>query len=198
MPLFTPAEARAFRYQGQTPLAAFADAELTAAEARIRASFERYCGVAFEPTPRTATVDGARGGPLILPDPLVTAVTNVETFVGTTATGLTVEERNAIEIDNSLLHRRGNVWPTGARAVRVTYTHGYATPPPDIVRAALILAVEQLAGSNISARATQATNENGAFNLAVAGWRDNQPFGLPEVDSLVSAERARWRVPGVG
>lgn len=199
MVLFTKDEAKAFRYQGQVPLAQMADDDLEAAEARIRAAFEDICGVAFSPVADTvATVDGRHNGPLILPHPLVTAITGATTYRGgTTGTDLTTEQLDALEIDGWLLHWRGGWWPGGGRAVRLTYTHGYADPPLEIKRAALILAVEQLSGSNISPRATQQTNEVGTFNLAVPGWREGQYFGLPEVDAVLAREAAKWKGPRV-
>jgi hypothetical protein len=75
----------------------------------------------------------------------------------------------------------------------VTYTHGYATPPAAIKRAALILAVNDLAGSNISDRATQQTDQNGTFNLAVPGWRDGQWYGLPTSTACSSATASAGR-----
>lgn len=198
MALFTVADARAFPYQGQTPLAsssAYSDDLISAAADRITEEFAAICGVAFAPTARTVTFDGDYTSELYLPDPLVTAVTTVETWTGSTWQTFSGTAR---VLDERTLYYDGGIWPFGRAQVRVTYTHGYDTPPAAIVRAALILCVDQLTGSNVSDRATQQTNENGTFNLAVPGWRTNQYYGLPVVDSVLARERARWNGPRVG
>lgn len=197
MALFTAAEAKAFKYQGQMSLASFDDEDLEAAELRIRQAFEDICGVAFAPTETTEEIDGGTGDTLALPDDLVTAVATVESWDG--AAWAAVETGGYRLIAGGVLLRGGGAyWPRGRASVRATYTHGYAEPPLEIKRAALILATEQLRGSNISARATQQTNENGTFNLAVPGWREGQYFGLPEVDAVLAREAAKWKGPRVG
>lgn len=202
--IFTVADARAFRYQGQTPLAVeddYPDELIEATAARISADFERIAGVAFVPTTVTDEVfDGPGDGSLLLPRPRVTAVTaaGYRGYGAADWTAYTVEELAGIELDSAagIAYRVGACWPRGSRAVKLTYTHGYATPPEAIKRAALILAVEQLAGSNVSARATQATNEFGTYNLSVAGWREQSYYGLPEVDSVLARYSARTPMVG--
>lgn len=204
MAIFTVTEAREFKYQGQTPLdseTAYPDELIAAAAERITADFARICGVAFEPTTVTDEVfDGPGDGPLLLPHTRVTVVSaaGYRAYGETAWTAFTAGELAALELDSEagLLYRVGTRWPCGSRRLRVTYTHGYATPPAPIVRAALILAVEELRGSNLSPRQTQQTNEIGTFNLAVPGWRDNQWYGLPIVDAALA--RYSERGPMVG
>jgi hypothetical protein len=191
--IFSLEEAREFQYQGQTPLedeTRFPDEMIEDAAERITEQFADICDVSFVPvTGATKEFDG-NGEPYLLGlPPLVSAVSTVESWNGSTwvASGLTYRLLG----DGSLLGT--SRWPWGRANLRATFDHGYTTPPRGIKRAALILAVEQLAGSNISARATQQTNENGTFNLAVPGWRENQWFGLPEVDSALADERAKHR-----
>lgn len=184
--IFSVAEARAFVHQGQTPLAnatTYPDALITAAAERITARFARICDVSFVPVVgATAILDGGGEPYLLLPDARVTAVATVERWDGAAwvASGLTYRLLD----DGSLL---GDArWPWGRANLRVTYTHGYAEVPGPIKWAALIVAVNELAGSNVSDRATQQTNEYGTYNLSVAGWREHQWYGLPPVDSVLA------------
>lgn len=189
--IFTLAEARAFPYQGQVPLAddtAYPDEMITDAAERITEDFARICDVSFVPVVgATATLDGNGAPYLLLNRAKVTAVTAVEHWDGTAWVDAGLGYR--VLDDGALLGQTR--WPWGRANLRVTYTHGYAEPPPAIKRAALILAVEELAGSNISARATQQTDANGTFNLSVPGWRDNQWTGVPDVDSTLQRYSAR-------
>jgi hypothetical protein len=207
MALFTTAEARAFTVGDRQPLAnatTYPDAAITAAEAGIAAAFARICGVAFVPTTETdAIVDATGGNALLLPHPRVTAVAAAAYRWGglaTTWTALTVEELAALELDPiGLVRWPGRWWPTGTGRVRLTYTHGYATPPYDIKRAALILCWRWLVGENLGDRTISASNASGGVErFAVAGgslggtrfW-----FGYPEVDATLARYLAG---PGVG
>lgn len=194
--IFSLAEARAFQYQGQTPLAddaAFPDELIEAAAERITEDFARICDVSFVPVAGAqATLDGNGAPYLLLPHAKVTAVTAVESWQNGAwaASGLTYRLLD----DGALLG--DSRWPWGRANLRITYTHGYAAPPEQVKRAALILAVNDLQGSNVSDRATQQTNTFGVYNLAVAGWRDGSWYGLPVVDSVL--QRYSRRTPQVG
>lgn len=199
--IFTPAEAKAFRYQGQTPLAeGYTDPELQAAADRITEDFARICGVSFVPATVTDEVlEGDGGCTLLLPRTRVTAVPALaRRWHGQNDwTALTVDELAGIIFERSgLVTWPLGYWPCGAGRVRATYTHGYTAPPEPVKRAALILAVNQLVGSNVSDRATQWTNDGGTYNLSVAGWREGQWYGFPEVDSTL--QRFNERGPAVG
>lgn len=204
--IFTLAEARAFRHQGQTPLAsatAYSDDLVQDAADRITEDFARICDVSFVPVTVTDEVLDVGGGwrarTLLLPHPRVTAVSAASYRAAgvTTWTDLTADDLASLVIEpGGGVYWPSGYWPWGPGRAKVSYTHGYAAPPAAIVRAALILAVEDLAGSNISDRATQQTNENGTFNLAVPGWRDGQWYGVPVVDSVL--QRYSERGPAVG
>jgi hypothetical protein len=202
--LFTAAEARAFVYQGAAQLAdvaTYPDALIEDAAGRITADFERICDVAFGPTDVANEVLAAGGGDSVLvPHQRLTAVAAAawrwpDRWGATTWTALTSDQLATLELDPAGLVRwPGRCWPRGAATVRLSYTHGYASPPAAIVRAALILAVNDLLSSNVSDRATQQTNQFGTYNLAVPGWRDGQWYGLPVVDSVLQrySERGSW------
>lgn len=196
MTIFSVAEARAFKYQGQTPLSdatAYPNALIEAAALRIAEDFAEICDVSFvSVTAATAILNGNGDPYLMLPKSRVTAVASVESWNGSAwvASGLGYRLMD----DGSLLG--DSRWPWGRANLRVTYTHGYATPPEAVKRAALILAVYQLTSSNVNDRATQQTTEYGTYNLAVAGWREQAYFGLPVVDSVLA--RYSERGPMVG
>lgn len=205
MPLFSADDARAFTVGDRQPLASeetYSDAAIEAAEAGIAAAFERICGVAFVPTTEPATVIAAWGGDtLLLPRRRVTAISaaGYRSAGGTDFTALTADELATLELSEAGIVRwPGGSWPRGAGTVRVAYTHGYATPPYDIKRAALILCWRWLIGENLGDRVLSASNAGGGVDrFAVAGgslggtrfW-----FGYPEVDATL----ARYAAAGVG
>jgi len=197
MPLFSVAAARAFDKAQLSNAAKYPDAALTAVADEIAGEFADICGVAFVPTVRTVTLDGAGAGPLLLPDPLVTAVTAANTGAGTTTTALTTAELAALEVDGWGLWWRGGAWPSGGRAVRLTYTHGYATPPPEIVRAALTVAIWKLVPTDIGDRTLSLSSEAGTFRLSTPGER-GAFYGLPRVDSVLKRYPEKFAVPRVG
>lgn len=204
--IFTVEEARAFPYFGRIPLASaeeFPDEVIEATAETITGDFAQICDVAFVPTEvADAVLDGGgTHGPqtIVLPHSRVTAVSAAaRREYGVAAwTELTTDELARLVVSASgVVHWIGGCWPRGVASVRLSYTHGYAAPPPAIKRAALVLAVNQLVNSNVSDRATQETNESGTFNLAVAGWRDQSFYGLPVVDSVLA--RYSERGPQVG
>jgi hypothetical protein len=198
MALFTVAEARAFDRQQLANTTTYPDAAITAGEARIREDFTRICGVAFEPTTTTVVLDGARG-PLLLPYPLVTAVTAVEERASGSAswTALGTVGTDYLYGDAGVLTYEVGTFPRGTRNVRVTFTHGYAAVPGPIKRAALLVLIDQLVPSNLDPRATAQVNELGSFRLAVAGGRiggERNWYGIPEVDRVLNT----YRFTGVG
>jgi len=199
MPLFTVAEARQFDKRQIADEAKYPDAAIAAARDGLAARFARICGVAFEPTGATATVDGARDGATLLPHPLVTAITAVERWDGASWVALAADRPDTLRIDGYRLVWPGG-WPYRGRTVRLTYTHGYDPTPHDIARAALIATVNELVSTDISERATSWSDPTGAgtFRLATAGMGRASWFGLPLVDAVLAEYRALYWRPGVG
>lgn len=213
--LFTVAEARAFGRQELASAAKYPTSAIVAARARIADAFEAICGVGFAPRYRRATIDGAcdtapwgystdpfalalgGGGGLALPDVRATAVRSVETRAAGTATwtAFTEDELAGVILtpEGTLYRESGGAWPPGRQNIRVGYEAGYATPPEDIRRAALILLVDQLVAKDLTNRALSQTTELGTFRIATAGERGSW-FGLPMVDSVLDLY-ARQRVP---
>lgn len=111
-------------------------------------------------------------------------------------TPLTIDEINAITLDDNHLWRGGGVqwpaWPFGHSNISLHYTFGLDRAPAPISRAALILAREFLVTSPIPGRATAQAIGDTIFRLTIAG-RDGI-FGLPDVDSAID----QWGRKGYG
>lgn len=203
MPLFTTAEARAFNGgQLQDPVS-FPTADITTAEARIQAEFTRLCGVAFVATSTTEALDGVYSDTIRvnLHNPLREMP---QRAISVTAAAIDGVALTATELADLACYPSGKVirktlgyWygaSPNRRNVSITYSHGYATVPPDITRAALIVACAQLVPTDISARATSYSDGMMTYQLTYAGsWP--HPFGIPEVDAIL--ERFRENAGGV-
>lgn len=89
---------------------------------------------------------------------------------------------DALTADDNRIHRPTG-WPHGHRNIEIHYTHGRDQAPGPITRAALILAREYLAKTDLPGRATSTTVGDQTFRLTIAG-RDGTT-GLPEVDAAI-------------
>lgn len=189
MALFTTAEAKAFVIAGDTPLAAYPDATISAAEARIKERFEDICRVAFEPTEVTVTLDRNGANGIVLPHTRVTALEEV------TVDGTEVDVADLKLYDYGVLYYSTG-WGNGVQDVEVTYTHGHATVPKAIKWAALVVAVEEIVGSDITKRATSHTDDLGTFRLSVPDGERERWYGIPAVDAILS--QYSEKVPAIG
>lgn len=202
MSLFTIAEARAFDKLQLASESVYPDAAITAEAVRISEMFTRICGVAFEPTNQVDTLNG-NGLDTILVDRIpVISVSLAETRSGITWTELTVDELADLIVDPSgqIIRETLGSWPSGRRNVRITYSHGYATVPADIKRAALKVCVDSTAGlvpTNMPSRAMSMSDEFGTFRLATPGI-GSSITGIPEVDVVLNQMRDLWFRPVVG
>lgn len=150
---------------------------------------QKAAAVAFVPRGRRVTLDGSGRAAIALPD------LEVRELYSITVDGvaLTSGELNAVIIDDAWLHLESSVWTKGVRNVAVHYAHGLDAPPPPITRAALTLAREYLAGSDLPGRATATSIGDQMYRLTIAG-RDGVT-GLPEVDAAVDQHgRKRFRI----
>lgn len=208
--LFTVEQARAFDKKQLASTTAYPDSAIVEARDRITDAFEQLCGLAFVPRYRRVVLDGpavghvflgalsTAPGALLLPDLLVTRVRSVETRSGGDWTAFTAQDLADVVIEpGGVLRRelRGG-WPLGRAVIRVGYEHGYAAPPLDVQRAALILATNQLVPSNLPERALSQATEVGTFRLATAGYGRNNWFGIPSVDAVL--EQHLRRTPRAG
>lgn len=182
MALFSVAEARAFQHGGEKPLvspADYLDADITAAEVRINERFREICGVAFESTSRTVTLDGNGRREIMLPDTKIISVS------ACSVNGVAITASDVKAYASGRLWRSIG-WPVGVtpQNISVTYNHGYATVPAPIKRAALKVAVRELVGTNLPDNAIQQVGELGTFRLATPGG-EGYWTGIPDVDATL-------------
>lgn len=151
---------------------------------------ERVCQTSF--VARTVTGEVHDGGcyEIFLDKPWALSVTSA------TENGVAVTDTLRLKNGRVLRYASGSYtprpWLAGFDNVAITYQAGYsATVPADIKDAALQATRYRLltraSTASMNDRATSITNEFGNVNLSVA--TKDTPFGLPEVDSVVTS----WR-----
>lgn len=192
--LFGIAAARLFDQGQLADPVRYPESFLIALRARIREAFTSVTGRRFVRELVTATVDTLEPDRAWLPDVDIVELRRLEAW----------RDGNweAIDVARVLVHENGEIWargttfPVGPRALRATYVAGLATPPNEIVRAALRLAVSYMGAlsSNLPDRALSFSDELGTFRLATPGVGGSW-FGLPEVDAVL--QRYRVTIPGV-
>lgn len=177
--------------------AKFTDAEIESAMDWFETTFEDFTGMAFVPRTATERLTGGRSTLMLKRWP-VRSITAVRSF--TTATSSTVF--TAAELADLLVDSTGEIkryslgyWPTD---VEVEYTHGQASPPADVRKAALVAIQEKLMEDN-SGRPTDRTYGTataGVFVRSILPGKD-KPFGLASVDEVAVRYRAKYWVPAV-
>lgn len=197
--LFTLAEARSFDHGVLSSPEEFPDADILAARDAIWEQFEDICRVRFGTAATREIVDGEGTRSIALHWREVQAVSAaaIRASGGTTWTALTSDELADLQLYDfrrRLVRESIGYWTSGARNIRVDYTHGYARVPLEIRRAALVVLRDQLPGSNLTNRALSQTNEFGTFRISAAGERGKW-FGIPMVDEALS--RYARRLPGI-
>lgn len=142
-----------------------AEALLASASARVRA----YTGQTFEESTTTDRVR-VRNGRVRLPQRPVTAVASVVDVEGT-AVEFTWHAGDFVNVAALGPLRRFDVEPyrNGVAWLDVTYTHGYATIPADVVEVVCSIVLRAL-GSDPSASAiTQESVEGYSYSMGAAG-----------------------------
>lgn len=136
MALATPEAFAAFRGVTYDPTDVQAVLALDSAEALIRT----YCDQSFDLIEDDIVLlDGTGSRSLLLPQLPIIAVTSVSTFdEDDTETELDPSEYVVTEA-NGILWRKSHrdVWSRGIANVSVTYDHGYAELPPDLLTEAI-------------------------------------------------------------
>lgn len=198
--LFTIAEARAFDRGQLADEARYPDAVIAEHRDRIAEDFAHICGVAFVPTEATVTVDGTGSDLLFVPHLRVQAVMQVAVRDRTAWVAWEADAlADILVLPGGMLRREFlGAWPRGVQNIRVTYIHGYPTPPLAIKRAALKVLVSSAGAvsSNLPERATSFSDETGTFRLATPGLTPGSWYGIPEVDRVL--QDYRERVPVLG
>lgn len=200
--LFTTAEARAFKHAGTAVLSSsvtYPDATITAKELEIGEFFTRVCGVDFYPTTHTDEYRNGDGSQyLLLAWPRITSVTGASTRSDSTWTALSADELTDVHIDpdhDTTLYREGSYWPSGIRNIKVTYVAGYTSVPDVIKRAALWIAVTELAGTNISPAAESYDGGSESYSWGVGDGYGDAWHRIPEVRKAIRLYS--HRIPGI-
>lgn len=195
MPLFTTAEARAWKAGYYfADITKYPDAAITAAELTIRAEFENRCDVSFVPVASTVVLDGNGLDTIYLPyhNPFSErpprAVTTVTVEIDGVATTDFVAYPSKIVLTEGLFTQ-------GLQNIEIVFTHGWATVPLDIKEAALARAVQILVPTD---RPLGAVNySDGSINWSYQRSEDRgRPYGDPAIDEPL--KRYNETLPGIG
>jgi hypothetical protein len=181
--LFSLAEARAL-----SPLSdpvAYTTADLVDARTGVEQAIEQAAGVAFVPRYALERYSGNGSCSLQLKRPLPSTVRS-GTIAGVALTAGQLADL-ALSVSGEV-YSTMVTWSWGRSNVVVGYEHGFADPPVEIRRAALLLAKMWLTErrSPIDDRAItfNAGADGGTYSLAVPG-RNGSYFGHPDVDAAI-------------
>lgn len=178
--LFSVAEARAFDRAQLTSSTSYPDATIEAMEAEIREQFEQICGVSFIPKTETDYyIDGTGESTLWLPFVKLRSVSAATIYDSDLNVVETLDATDLAAIrcyDDGRVYRTNGTWPSGRKNVKITFIHGHGSVPYAIKRAALMLCVYRLVGSDIDPRAVNLTTDAGSITLAMGGDMTELPF----------------------
>jgi hypothetical protein len=171
-----------------------ADDQIEARIAAFEPLAERYTGVAYTPRTATATLRGTSMRTLVLPHVEVSAVSAIA-IDGIAFTSGQLAEVTIWTGDGFL--ERLSAW-CGTK-VTVTYTHGYATPPPTVLDACTeyVLSMLRARASGVSRNVLSESTEAGTTRYSTPDWNAGRPTGWLEVDRLLNSLENR-RTPGIG
>lgn len=198
--LFTEAELRTFGDRALADATAFPDATIADARDRITDDFERICGASFVTRYGQRIRDGAdaqvplQGGfggfwgtPLLgnVPTMLTLGCKRLQRMraVSVDGTALSQGEVDAIHVFPEGYIIRDGGWNWGRRNIVLGFEHGWDRPPPELRRAAMVMARFELVSSDVGDRTISFSNDMGTFRQAVASAKF--PTGIPFVDSVL-------------
>lgn len=172
---FTVAEARSL---GPVP-ASFTDDQIEQQRTAVEDQIEANLNTSMVARLVVEKVNGNGEGFIRLTEPYILGIVKV------LADGVDVTAD--VELDGRYVWAPTASWAYGHRNIEVRYEAGYETHPPEDLRRKAIEATrhELLRGNRQGAPAAvlSITTEGYTQRMAIAGLR--QPFGLPEVDSVV-------------
>jgi hypothetical protein len=176
----------------------FTDAELATAAVWFETLFEDYTGVAW--TPRTVTDERHWGtGDLLILDHLKPITVSAVRAYSDAATSVayTAAELADLHLEPSGIIRRNTLgWFTSTYGlVAVDYTHGFDSPPADVVEAAKTAIRDHLIVDYQANRQYAVSTEAGIVRTSTPDAAAGRPFGIPEVDAV--ANRRNHSVPSV-
>jgi hypothetical protein len=166
---------------------------LAAKRLEVEVECERICGQAFVPRFGRAIVSGDGSGVVVLPHQQIRTVRAVQYLNADVWTTLDVVADFSI-IPGSIVVHDYSYFPFGYSNIVVEYEHGWDSPPPDLVDAALMRLRSLLnrPRSGIADRALSQTTEFGTTIRYAMPGRDRT--GIPDVDAVYESYTAT--VPG--
>jgi hypothetical protein len=181
--LFSVADARAFGDQTLNDTVKYPDDVIRAARERIADAFEQVCSVAFVPRYARDVLDGNGGYAIRVYHQRCNRV------IAASINGVALTSGQLADItarQSGYLIRNSGAWDWSfaGRNVVVAYEHGYPSAPPDIQRAALVLARYELVSNDISDRMIAFDSDLGQVRLSVPGRQ--YPTGIPIVDATLA------------
>lgn len=187
--IFTEAELRAHYDSDLSDTDAdFTDALLAEARDRITIEFEQICNVAFVPTYNRETIPGNGGRILELDKPYISQI--IAATIGTTTqtvANLTPDPRLPWVYHTTSFWNHATA--TDPLNVTISYVYGHPDVPPDIKRAAMILARMQLLkdvkGQGVPEIASSFTDPTGQYTSFGANDMTGRWYGIPVVDATL-------------
>lgn len=154
---------------------------------------ERARGVAYRHREATFTTGMVSGCPILLPHVQIVSIDSV------TVDGVpwTTEQVEALSFDAGTGAIDVDAW-WGRRAV-ITYTHGFGTPPPAILRGCreFVRARALAEKANAPRNAISWQDDSGwSYRTSTADWNAGRYTGLMVVDDAINSV-TDYRVPGL-
>ena len=186
--IFTETEIRAHYNSDLSDDTVYTDALVAEARDRITTEFEQICNVAFVPTYNRETLGGTGGRILELDKPYISSV--IAATIGTTSqtvADLTPEPRLPWVYHTTSFWNHATA--TDPLNVAISYVYGHDAVPPDIKRAAMILARMQLlkdvTGQGVPEIASSFTDPTGQYTSFGANDQTGRWYGIPIVDATL-------------
>lgn len=196
MPYVTRDQIRAMKNMGNIK---FTDPEIDTAIAWFEETFEDYTGVAWVPRTvldeRHYVINAAQ---IILNHLMPRTITAIRSYsAATTSTPYTAAELADLRLDGSGIIRRVSLgaFRSGYGLVAIDYTHGFTTPPADVVEAAKVAIRDRLLSDNAGSRVYAISTEAGVVRSSTPGPKT--PFGIQAVDEVANRRRFGGNVSSV-
>ena len=198
---FSVAAARAWKTGGMNDATTYTDAQIKAGRSEVEQEFERFCWAFVPRFVRHELMATGRSSALVVPDQKLRSLRSVKEIAtdGSTSYTWTAADIAATSVATSGILTRldGAVWSAGK--IVVEYEHGFDSPPPDVLDAAIARLRYRINAqrSAVPDRASSFTSgDGGTYSLLVPG-RGSSLTAQPEVDVVLNDPRYRRVSPMV-